>query len=168
MKTIIQWKQGYHAKCSVESAHEVISGIHNRDGAVSAKAVLEAARPKDSPIHDAIMDRGQKAAAEQYYLENARKMIRSIETVTYDVKKPQKPSLATPTFSAITVDKNRQGRQQKVYESTEEALKDPVKRDEILSNAIRDAIAFRRKYAALQELSQVMAAVDDLVANFNG
>jgi len=35
-----------------------------------------------------------------------------------------------------------------------------------LGNAIREAISYRRKYAALQELSQVFHAMDDFVENF--
>jgi hypothetical protein len=36
-------------------------------------------------------------------------------------------------------------------------------RDEILGNAIRDAIAFRRKYHALQELAKVVHVIDEFI-----
>ncbi|MCP4103650.1 MAG: hypothetical protein GY750_19855 [Lentisphaerae bacterium] len=51
----------------------------------------------------------------------------------------------------------------KVFTTTEEILKDPDARAELLSNAIREALAFRRRYSQLSELANVIRAIDDSV-----
>lgn len=156
-----QWKSGYRAKCSVEEAFDVLEMIRKRDGNITPKAVVDEARPKNSPLHPAIFEKSQKQAAEAHYLEEARKMIRSIEVIY--VKAPKAPA---KQYSVVTqAPEKPDDKPRKVYQSTEEALKDPVMRDEILGNAIRDAITYRRKYAHLQELAQVFTAIDEFVAN---
>lgn len=161
MKKVIQWKQGYRAKISAEKAHAELERIRKVHGSLTAANVLERASAEDSALHNQF-DWDDSYAGNQWRLEQARRLIRSIEVIR--LESPHKPYKKYSVVSLPAVANETTPR--KVYQSTEEALQDPVMRDEILGNAIRDAISFRRKYAALQELSQVFAAVDDLVANF--
>jgi hypothetical protein len=163
MSKVIQWKTGSKFSGSAEGAHKELEKIRKRQGNLTPSAVVEKARSKSSPLHRHFEWDDVKAAEIQRN-ERARSMIRSIEIIHVEA-----PSAPVRAYSTTTVP--TQGPKEKpkrVYTSTEEALADPVQRDEILGQAIRDAIAFRRKYAALQELSKVFSAMDDLVSNFNG
>jgi hypothetical protein len=161
---VIQWKVGYRAKCSAEDAYKILEGIRKRDGNITPQAVLEEAKPESSPIHKAIYDKGQKAAATAYFEENARKMTRSIDVIYVKKGAPK-----TGTAAFVSVKMPTEGSKEPVknaYQSTEEVMKDPVQRDEVLGRAIREAISYRRKYAALQELSQVFKVIDLFVEEF--
>lgn len=162
MSIHIQWKQGYRAKINAEAAYSELEDIRKVHGSLTAANVLDRAKQEDSALHRQF-EWDDSEAATQWRLEQSRRLIRSIEVVR--VEAPKKPVKA---YSIVTVpdSKKEDGIGKKVYQSTEEALQDPVMRDEILGNAIRDAVSFRRKYAALQELSQVLRSIDELVANF--
>ena len=101
-------------------------------------------------------------AAEKHRKEQARSLIRSIEIVHVEA-----PTVAAKAYTIVTAPQEGAATPKKVYQSTAEALQDPVSRDEILGSAIRDALSYRRKYNGLQELAQVFTALDDFVENFN-
>jgi tRNA A37 N6-isopentenylltransferase MiaA len=161
MKTAIQWKQGYRARIDAIKAHKELEDIRRLDGNLTAANVLKRAKDKSSSLHKQF-DWDDGEAANQWRLEQARRLIRSIEVIRLDA--PKRPYKA---YNVVTVPATASDpKVRKVYQSTEEALADPVMRDEILGNAIRDAISFRRKYAALQELAQVFSEIDRMIANF--
>ncbi len=60
-----------------------ITRIYQESGQVTPSAVLEAARPKSSPIHDAFEWSNVKAA-EEYRLWQARQWIRRVEIIVED------------------------------------------------------------------------------------
>lgn len=163
MKKVIQWRQGYQAKVSAEKAAEELEKIRKRDGAITPTAVVESARPEKSPIHK-VFEWDDSIAAEKYRIDQANRMTRAVQVIHLDIKKPNQSALPARMFSSITVTSpDDETKTKKVYTSTEDALQDPITRDEILGNAIRDAIAYRRKYAALQELAQVFVAIDSFI-----
>lgn len=158
---IIQWKNGSKLTGSAEPVYNEIEKIRKKHGHVTARLVLDKAESSRSPLHRHF-EWDDKKAAEAHRLDKARYVLRSIETIHVEA-----PNMPVKTYSSVTVaSKEIGGEPKRAYQSTEEAMKDPIQRDEILGNAIRDAISFRRKYAALQELSQIFHAVDDLVENF--
>lgn len=155
----IQWKRGFRGKIDPQKAYNETERIKSKNGGVlTAGMVVEKARAKRNPLHKQF-EWDNDAAAEEYRLEQARSMLRAIH-VTYE----EAPSLAPQRVYVTTTEpavKDNPAR--KVYRSVDEVLADPVARDELLGNAIREAISFRRKYNALSELSQVFQAIDDLM-----
>ena len=161
MKKVIQWKQGYRAKISAEKSHVELEQIRKVHGSLTAANVLERASSPKSAMHNQF-DWDDSHAGHQWRLEQARRLIRSMEFISLE-----SPKKTYKEYSIVSLPPDVDEKApRRVYQSTEEALQDPVMRDEILGNAIRDAISFRRKYAALQELSQVFKALDSLLENF--
>lgn len=153
----IRWRRGYHAKADALKCHTELEGLRARDGCVTAAAVVEKATDEESALH-AQFEWDDTDAAHQFRLDQARRLIRAIEIVP--VESPQTPVSAY----SIVCRKSEEGEtSRKVYTSTTEAMADPVMRDEVLSNAIRDALAFRKRYHALQELSKVFTSMDDFL-----
>lgn len=157
----IRWKQGYRGSNDVLQVYNELETIRNRDGIITPEAVVLAACDDRNPLHEEFCwDDSQ--AAHAYRLDQARSLIRSIEVV-YD-EAPTRQVRAYTVISAPT----QQQPQRKVYSDTREALSDPATRAEILSNAIREAMAFRRKYSDLQELSKIFIAFDEFLTSHNG
>jgi hypothetical protein len=161
MKKVIQWKQGYRAKSSAVQVHEELEVLRQKSGTLTPEAVLDAAKAENSAMHsEFVWD--DTEAGHLFRLTQARTLIRSIEVIV--LPEQRQPVRA---YSVITVADDRpdaKRAERKVYASTEEALADPVTRDEILSEALRDLAKFRRKYAALSELTVLLAAIDELIA----
>jgi hypothetical protein len=156
---VIQWRKGSKFTGDAEKAYEVTERIRKRDGEVTRSAVIAEAKRKNSPIHRHF-EWDNSVAAEKWRLRQAGDLINSLQVIRTEATTHPVSAYSVVTKPAKSAD----APQRKVYESTEEALADPVMRDEILANAIRDAIAFRKKYHALSELSKVFSALDTFLA----
>jgi hypothetical protein len=131
------------------------------DGSISLQTIVDNARPKTAPLHGEFTWANGEAA-DKWRLYEARKIVQSIEIV-------HESSPATRAYEATTVIVEQdEGSQEpavsmRVFRSVSDIMADPVARDELLTQAIQDAIAWRKRYAALQELAQVFAALDAVV-----
>lgn len=161
MANVIQWKQGSKFTGSAESAYNELEKIRKREGNITPRSVVEQAKKRNSALHRHF-EWDDAKAADLHRLEQARKVLRSIEII--HIEAPNAPAKAYSIVTAPTAGKEEKPK--RVYTSTKEALQDPIQRDEILAQAIREAISYRRKYAALQELSKVFSAMDEFLAEF--
>jgi hypothetical protein len=66
-----------------ETLQDALTRIYAREGSLRASAVLEDSRPEDAPLHPAF-EWDDAAAAEQYRLDQARSLIRSVTVVMPD------------------------------------------------------------------------------------
>lgn len=164
MRAVIQWKQGSKFSGSAESAYERLEMLRRQNGCLTAKIVKDDAEADENgPLHRHVIDCDKDLASERYYLERARNLMRSIEVI-----RVESPSAPTPSYVQVTRSEPNQGQQGKqeerrIYTSTEEAMANPAYRAEVLGRAIREAIAYRKRYAALQELAGVIHAIDEFV-----
>ena len=158
-KIKIEWKRGFRHKIDPEKAYAETERIKAKNGGVlTAGMVVEKARAKRNPLHKQF-EWDNDIAAEEHRLEQARTMLRSIQVVYAEA-----PQVAPQRVYVTTTEPPlKENPARKVYRSVDEVLEDPVARDELLGNAIRQAISFRRKYNALSELSQVFRAIDELM-----
>ena len=155
----VQWKRGFQSKVKPDVAFKELERIKGKNsGVLTAGIVVLEAKKARNPLHKQF-EWDNDEAADQYRLEQARRMLRSVE-VTYK-ESPMTPP--TRQYVTVTEEAVRDEPERKVYKSTAEVLADPIARDEMLSDAIRDALSYRRKYAELQELSQVFASLDDFL-----
>jgi len=153
------WKRGYRNKLDPGTAFAALEKIKDKNSGVltAGLVVLEAEKPRHV-LHKSF-EWIDSIAADEYRLEQARRLLRSIEVVYKDT--PHIPP--TRGYVTVTEEASNDQPERKVYRTTAEALEDPIARDEVLGNAIRDAISFRRKYAALSELAEVFAAIDSTI-----
>ena len=117
------------------------------DGCVSAKAVLDFARPKNSPIHK-YFDWDDTRAAEKYRLIQARKVITCVvvEVQGEKVRKYQ---------TSVYVD----GYKSKQFVEVKRAMSTPDIWEQILVQAMRDAKCFQNRYLKLKDLSLIHSAI---------
>lgn len=76
-----QWRKGVrHGGVKAEVAAAELQRLHEEEGEVTPAAVVEAARPKDAPLHPAFEWR-DAVAAEEYRLMQARTLVRAVIVV---------------------------------------------------------------------------------------
>jgi hypothetical protein len=113
--------------------------------------IVAAAADRRSPAHR-LFEWSDKAAAAEMRLLQARIILGSFVIDTEVTSKGNRSS----TISAPYVMRAGPGQ----YEVTAAAMRDSEKRDYILADALREATRWRRRYAALSQLSIVFSALD--------
>jgi len=92
------------------------------------------------------------SAAEKYRIDQARQIIRVFVEVSED------NVTRVRAFVSLPSDREAGGG----YRKTTDVMSEVERRAELLRMAIRDLQAFKRKYAALEQLAQVFAAADSV------
>ena len=128
-----------------------IRNLADDDGLIKPDRVVEAARPKDSPIHDQF-EWNNSAAAEKYRLIQASELIRvSVEII--DCGEDRDPVMVR-AFTSLTTERGESGG----YRATVQVLSNKQMREQMLEDAITELQAFEKRYAILKELAEVFAA----------
>ena len=134
---------------------EALKEIARRGGGLlRPAAVVEAAKNEDSPLHGAFeWDDGE--AAQKYRLLQAQTLIRSFKV---EIERNGQTH-TVPVFIGISTDRTGE-KSDNPYRLLEQVTKKP----DLMKIAVQDALdqldALRNKYAHLQELADVWAAVD--------
>jgi len=161
MKTF-RWKNGArHPKgLKAEVVASVVEQIEARDGGVSAEAVVQYAKPKSSPLHGAF-EWSDKAAAHQYRLDQARGLLHSVEVV---IDREGREPLSVNAF--VVTQSEGGGGVDRAYRSVETAL--ATNREYVIKQALADLRAWQTRYHSLNELADIVAAVDNILAAAQG
>jgi hypothetical protein len=147
---VFKFKAGarFPGKVDAQLAGERILSL----GSTEPEAILEDARPDDSPTHGAFTW-DQEEAAHKQHLWEARNLANHIVRI---VQLPDGSSVEQPAFVSV-VDRESQERR---YMPTVQVLEDPDYRDQILLRALNEAISWRKRYDDLHEFARVFAAID--------
>ncbi len=139
----------YKTEASV--AGKVMEELEKTIG-LTTKSLVEASRPEDAPLHKEF-EWNDSVAGEKYREIQAGKMITNLKVVT-KVDETKK----TRGFVSLEYGVGKPG----VFESTEKVMSVTEKKNRLLTLAIRDLQAFRRKYISLSELSELFEIIDKL------
>lgn len=134
---------------------EALKEIAMRDGGLlRPAAVVDAARDEKSPLHGAF-EWDDTEAAQKYRLLQAQSLIRSFKV---EIERGGKTH-TVPVFIGVSTDRTGD-KANNPYRMLEQVVEKP----DLMAVAVRDAIdqleALRKRYAHLQELADVWAAVD--------
>lgn len=124
----------------------------------TAKAVLEDGRNPSSALHPVFFNLDDAAAAEEYRLNIARRLLGAVEITVERVNQAPVVVRAFQHFPDPAMGKSREGE----YISLEETLSDEGLRQRQLEAAIRGFEAFKRHWGYLEELQPVFDAFDKL------
>lgn len=134
---------------------EALKEIARRGGGLlRPAAVVEAAKDEESPLHGAFeWDDGE--AAQKYRLLQAQTLIRSFKV---EIERNGQTH-TVPVFIGISTDRTGE-KSDNPYRLLEQVAKKP----DLMAVAVQDALdqleAVRNRYAHLQELADVWAAID--------
>ena len=130
----------------------VLDRINRRDGVVTADAVLREGRKKRSPLHS-WFEWDETEAAHQYRLIQARSLVRSI---TVNILGADDEEITVRAFVHIEDDHG--------YEDVHTVLSTVDRRALLLVRVLGELQQVRRKYADIEELAAVFAAIDEAAA----
>ena len=129
-----------------------LRALHSRDGVLTCEAVLEAARPKNSPLHNYFTWEDSRAA-ERYRLIEAGRLIATVKIEYRQKKDPQ--IIHTPAF--IPTGTSSEGKRQ--YYPVEEVTKNDFLREKALADARREMESTRARYSHLVDLLELSSEV---------
>lgn len=144
---IYKFKSGTRLNVSAQAAGELCAELESQ-GRLTPREVVDASRPEVAPLH-AAFEWDDAVAAERYRETQASYIIRSIEVVLEGSSKP------TRGFVSLTVNKD-----EREYREINRVLSIRSERELLLEQAKRELMAFKSKYAVLEELADVFAAID--------
>jgi len=125
-------------------------------GILQPKAVIDAARDGDSPLHSQFEWDDDKAS-EAWRLQQARQLIRVV--VSYEpVKSGQK--IPCRVFVSLTPDREVENGG---YRVTSEVMSDETQRRQLLNDAKLEMKRFADKYRSLTELAEVFKAMEPII-----
>lgn len=156
----VKWKEGSRVKTSASDAYKFFEKVrHENNGELDIDYAVESSRDKTSPFHNEL-EWNDKIAGHEYRKNQMRYFVRSIEVVREDIKTPIRVYESIKVERVVEDEDDSKNKHRHVFKSTEEILSDESGRAQLLSQAIRDALAFRRRYAALSELANIITAID--------
>jgi len=154
----IVWAKGCHYKVSAKVAYQEVERICAKNGGIATPdAVVAAAKSVRNPLHEEF-EWDNAVAAHEHRLNQARSMLRSIKVIREEL--PDRPHRV---YEVVRGPSSDEGKPRKVYQSVEDIMADPDKRAELLSRALRELVAWQKRYRHLQELAIAFRATDELV-----
>ena len=152
----IKWKTGSRVTAAPEDAYRILEKVRTKNnGNITPAEVVKVSKPKRSPLHNEF-EWDDSVAGEQYRLDQARYIIRSIEVVREEL-----PAVQSRAFEATVIATQTEGEKPKsVYRRTEDILADPIARSDLLASFVRDVLVLRKRYAALSELTIMWDVVE--------
>lgn len=134
------------------TAREYLLDLEAKNGDLTPRMVLEAAREETSPIHGMFQwDDG--VAAESWRLAQARNVIRQVHVIIQRTTDDER--VRTRQFVLVS---GTEEVPQSRYISVERALTDAAVRDGVLARAKQELLVFQRKYRNLLEASELLAS----------
>ena len=161
----VRWRSGSRFNnIRAEAAYNELEDIkQDQGGVITPAAVVERARDDSNVLHDGF-EWNNDVAADKYRLHEARNMIRSIHVIREG--KPVEPGV--PIYHNVVYSNvSEDSKQSKVYMSLDDIMNDPIARDDLLKRAINEAIAYRKKYHLLSEISQISEAINTTIADLD-
>lgn len=141
-----QWKPGARIKADPNAAGKMCEDLEKSPTGLTAKALVDANRPEDAPLHDYFEWRDD-VAAELYRERQGYHVINCI-----CVKAEEKDKQPMRAFFVVE--------QKSGYESINVIVKNEDKYARLKESAKRELIAFKRKYAQILE---IQPAIDDAI-----
>lgn len=131
------------------------------DDHVRAEAVLEAATHPENPLH-ACFDWDDASAGHQHRLAQAHQLIRRfrVTVVRHDLVKHSVVATVTREYQSRPSQRTAEGG----YEPIAAIMSDKDKRMEMLSQALKELSAIRKRYSELTELAEVWSDIDVLTS----
>lgn len=141
-------------KKSATNAGRELERLTKVNGGLTADNVVDTARSTASPLHE-FFEWNNTVAAQQYRLEQARHLMRSV-VVIYDGPTgdlgPVRAFIAFQSQPGILCEEH--GR----YVAMHRILTEPELRDQLVNEAMAEHIRWEKRYQHLKELAMIIAA----------
>lgn len=146
-----QWKIPGVYRVEAQTAQNEFERIYQKNGKLEPEDVVEENTLEGTPLHDEF-EWDDVKAANAYRVGQASDMIRALVVV-------QEPEESQPVEVRAFV--HTQG----TYHPIGVAINTPDMLDEIIKDAFRDMLSFKKKYKAYQQFKGVISAIDTVLDN---
>lgn len=150
VETIIRWSLNNIFKADPTKCYEEICEIGDE---VKPEQVVAKAKDEDSELHKCF-DWNDTSAAEKYRLFQAKQVINHLIVIKRDVEEPEKEPIQ---FRVML--KNEKS-YDSGYKQTIVMVRDEDEYRKMLEQAYAELKAFKKKYACLSELSDILAMIE--------
>ena len=160
----VKWKEGSRVSCCTASAaYRFFERVRNQsDGVVDIDKAIHLSKPKDAPLHNALTWNKDDALI-KVQREEMRYAIRSIEVLKTGISTPIRAYESVKVEVVDSKTPSKKTSTQHVFRTVEDQLSHPDYRAQLLGQAVRDALAFKKRYAALSELATLIKVIDEIV-----
>ena len=153
---VYEWKgRAYSVNANVVGTE--VEKIEREKGAVTARDLVDRARPEDSALHR-LFEWNDAKAAEHYRIQQASQILCALSITMSE--SPE--ATVVRAYMNVAEDADNPTRRTGTFINTHDAFMDEEKRNLILRVAIRELKELERKYAKLTELAEVFKAIDKL------
>lgn len=153
------WKYGQQVSAQVVG--EQFEAIEKRDGSLTKKAVVEAARPEDSPMHS-LFEWDDAVAGELYRENQAGYYIRTLEVEIVPVGGKSGKAVTMRGFVNVAPVMKNMPESKGTYINTQRAIQTPDTYMIVLERAKNELRMFREKYRDIKELEPVFAVINQV------
>ena len=162
-KVQVKWKESTRSKANAGDVFNFFEKVREaNDGELNIDYAVEASREKNSPLHNEL-EWDDSIAGHEFRKNQVKYLVRNIEIVRADV------STNSRAYESIKVNvvnsETKEVKEKNVFLFTEDILSSPAGRAQLLGQAIRDAIAFRKRYSGLSELACIIQVIDSEMVN---
>lgn len=145
------------AKLSADDAAAELARIREEQGRLTAESVIDAARPKEAPLHPAF-EWDNKQAADNYRKEQARRLIRAVVRVETPITPEHREYVLVRSDDAESAETPTEYRPMTLVVQNADLLTDAIIR---LEGRVAEA---RRSVEELQSLAKSVSASDERMA----
>lgn len=158
--TRYEWSNRFRNKgVGPQEAYDELELIKEaNDGKLKPQDIVDRSRDKKAVLHP-IFELNSKRAAYLYRCEQARNIVRSIKQVNVETGKPER---VYETVTVKSMEPESESDEKAAYH-VEEIMERPTARDELLIQAIKESLSYKRRFGHLQELAKVFAAMDEVI-----
>jgi hypothetical protein len=132
------------------SLRDELQRLHDENGELTAALVVEAARPKTSPLHSRFTW-DNREAAEQWRQAQAAELIRSVRVI-YRQATETEEARSVREYHAV------RGPAGYAYQPADKVAADPFLKQLVLNDMQREWLALRRRYEHFSEFVQMVRA----------
>lgn len=146
--SVVRWSANGFYK---QDPNDVMREIESIGDVVTPRSIVERARDENHFMHD-MFEWDDSVAGELYRETQARQIIRML--VVVDEEKKEQP----PVRLLVST-----GNRDQTYTPVKLIVRNEDAYNDLLSRALSELIAFKRKYSTLVELDEVMRLIDELI-----
>lgn len=150
VETIIKWSVSGIFKADANKCYDEIQAIGDE---VKPEQVLDKAKDRKSELHKCF-DWNDSSAAEKYRLFQAKQVLNHLIVVKHDMEDPDDEPVQ---FRVMLKNDDSKG---SGYKQTIVMIRDEDEYRKMLDQAYKELAAFKKKYACLSELAEIIALID--------
>ena len=162
MGMVYKFRENYSVAVNAQIIGERLDLLEQGHGSLTPAAVVDDARPEESPLHPCFTWVDSEAA-EKWRLSEARYLMRSVAVV---IERPAQDGASDEKREPITIRafyNVRPEGENPVYRSTVVVMTEPDMRAQVLSSLRSSMASYRRQLVELGEYTEIVTAVDKVL-----